>query len=400
MIEVSKGKYHHGLTIREFREKCGLTQARLAELWPKSSKFGGGEGVNVTYVQDIEHGKKRVEDPGTLRKLCDILNIPHWRFGLSEYDPFNPQVLPGRGKSMYGETLDTAECLLQDAWHLRRAVPLPQAEKTVHRLNDLFDYFRIYTPPPTQLEPRFLRLYAQVQRLNAVMNVEHQHYEKALDAFTCMHNIAKQLGDPPTLAISLMGMGTELERAGKQQEAIDRLEEARDVSFRASRQVAAFINAYLARAYAGNGDALHFNRAIETAQNIATDLKQRYGDGTDFVFHAMSGILAERSYGYLDTKEPKKTLAMQKEIIHQIAVEHNTWLEAWIPLDWARAYKMLNEIEMSVDAGLLFLHKTLVLKSPHAKSRAYVLLKSLEDAGYADVKVVQEFRDELEQANQ
>jgi hypothetical protein len=97
------------------------------------------------------------------------------------------------------------------------------------------------------------------------------------------------------------------ERAGQQQEAIDRLEEARDASFEASRQVAALVTAYLARAYASAGDALHFQRAIDAAQNIATNLGPRYGDGTDYVFHRMSGILAERSYGYLEIKEPKKT---------------------------------------------------------------------------------------------
>lgn len=395
MVEISKGEYHHGLTIKEFREKCGMTQAKLAELWPKS---GGGEGVNWHYVQDIEHGKKHIDDPYTLRKLCDILHIPYWRFGLSEYDPFNPQALPGHGKSMYDETLDAAECLVCDAWRLRRAVPLPITEKTVERINNLFEYYRIYLPPPLILQSRFLRLYAQVQRLNAVMDLERQRYKEALATFISMYDTAKQIEESAALALSLMGMGTELERAGRQQEAIDRLEEARDISFSSSKQIATLIHAYLARAYAGIGYALHFNRAIDVAQKLGADLKQRYGDGTDFVFHSMSGILAERSYGYLDIKEPKKTLAMQDEITRQIALDRNTWLDAWIPLDWARAFKMLHEIEMSVEAGLLFFHRASTLKSPHAKSRAYALLKSLEDAGYGDVKAVQDFHDELEQA--
>ncbi|MHB8598654.1 MAG: hypothetical protein ACYDER_17790 [Ktedonobacteraceae bacterium] len=400
MFEISKGAYHHGRIIKAYREKRGVTQAKLAELWPKSAKFGGGEGVNVTYIQDIEHGKKHIDDQRTLRKLCDILDIPHWKFGLSEYDPFNPLILPGRGKSMYEETLDTAACLLEDTWHLRRAVPLPKVEKSVHRLNELFAYFLENTPPPSRLEARFLRLYAQVERLNAVMDVERQQYEQALRAFESMYIIAKQLGEPSTLALSLMGMGTELERAGKQQEAVDRLEEARDVSFRATKQIAALIHAYLARAYASNGDALHFQRAIDTAQSLATDLHKRYGDGTDFVFHALSGILAERSFGYLDIGEPKKTLDLKDEINAQIATEHNTWLDVWIPLDWARAYKMLEEVEESVEAGLIFFHRALILKSPHAESRAFALLKSLEKAGYGDVGVVQQFREELEQSYQ
>src|SRR5579872_7170963 len=139
----------------------------------------------------------------------------------AEYDPFNPLDLPGRGKSMYDETLDTATCLLEDIWHLRRAVPIPKVEKSVHRLNELFAFFLENTPPPSRLEGRFLRLYAQVQRLNAVLEVERQHYEQALRAFEYMYIIAKQSGEPPILALSMRGVGTELDRAGTQQEAID-----------------------------------------------------------------------------------------------------------------------------------------------------------------------------------
>ena len=384
--------YHYGVTLKEYREKCDMTQAKLAELWPKSN---GDVGVNVRYVQDIEYGRKHIEDIYTLRKLCDILNIPYWRVGLSEYDPFNPQALPGYGKSMYDETLETAECLLRDTWHLRRSAPFPLVEKTIERLNALFAYFRVHVPPPLHLEGRFMLLYAQLQRLNAVMNVEQQHYKEAFNDFKRMYETAEELGNPATIAMALMGMGTELERAGQQEEAVDRLEQARDASFRASKQMAALIHAYLARAYAGNNDALHFNRAIDIAQRIASDLKGNYGDGTDFVFHAMSGILAERSYGYLDTGEPQKTLAMKEEITRQITLEGNKYLDAWIPLDWARAYQQLNEIEKSVDEALLFFHRATALQSSHAKSRAYRHLKALDDAGYSDVQAVKDFREEL-----
>ena len=391
---MAQASYHYGVTIKEFREQRDMTQAKLAEVWPKSN---GDVGVNVRYVQDIEYGRKHIEDSYTLRKLCDLLSIPYWRVGLSEHDPFNPQSLPGHGKSMYNETLDTAECLIRDAWHLRRAAPLPTTEKTVERLNALFEYFRVHVPPPLRLEERFLLLYAQLQRLNAVMNVERQRYKEALTAFERMYKTAEESGNPATIATALMGMGTELERADRQEEAVDRLEQARDASFGASKQMAALIHAYLARAYSGNGDALRFNRAIDTAQRIASDLKENYGDGTDFVFHAMSGILAERSYGYLDIGEPQKTIDMKDEITHQIMLEGNKYLDAWIPLDWARAYQMLNEIEKSVEEALLFFHRASALQSPHAKSRAYRHLKALDEAGYRDVQAVKDFRAELQQ---
>jgi len=388
---VTLDSYHHGQTIKEHRLKRGMSQATLAEYWPGGAK-------TIRYVQYIEAGEKHIDDQQTLRALSEILEIPLWRFGLSEYNPFSPQNLPGHGERMFHETLDTVEKLVQNAWYTRRVAPTPVTEETARYLRQLFEHFLTALPPPSALEPRFLRLYAQVQRLNAIMLIEQQHYKQAYATFSRMHAIAKQVGEPSTLALALMGMGTELERAGLQQEAINRLEEARDASFGASRQVAALVNAYLARAYASASDALHFQRAIDTAQAIATNLKERYGDGTDFVFHRMSGILAERSYGYLEINEPKKTLDMREDITLQIDLTDNTWLHAWIPLDWARAYFMLGEIEESVREGREFFHRVSSLESPHAISRAYHHLATLEDAGYANVKAVQDFRDELHQA--
>ncbi len=109
----------------------------------------------------------------------------------------------------------------------------------------------------------------------------------------------------------------------------------------------------------------------------------------------MSGVLAERSYGYLEIGKPEMTLAMKDEIMLQIRLDHNTRLETWIFLDWARAYLMLHEVEESVKAAQEFLRRSSTLQSDHALRRVCEYLKDLEDAGYADVQVVRDFREEL-----
>ena len=96
--------YHYGVTIREYREKAKMTQQQLAERWPKSERFGGGEGVNPTYIQDIEGGRKRIDSAQTLRKVCGLLSIPLWKVGLGEYDPFTATLT---GKSTYQKTFET-----------------------------------------------------------------------------------------------------------------------------------------------------------------------------------------------------------------------------------------------------------------------------------------------------
>jgi tetratricopeptide (TPR) repeat protein len=175
------------------------------------------------------------------------------------------------------------------------------------------------------------------------------------------------------------------------QEAIQYLESARDVTFNTSKNVAAYVHAYLARMYGTTGDEYHFEQAINTALNLAPD---SYGDGTDFVYHRLSGILAEKSYGFLDLGRPEKTLAMREEIEEQIKKDNNLRLAAWILLDWAKAYKMQGKIEESVKEGRDFYTQAQAMQSPHILSRAKRFASGLlNDA--KDVQVVKDFYDEV-----
>ncbi len=393
MARVSDSKYHHGTIIKEFRILRGMTQEDLAALWPKSN---GCVGVLPRYIQDVEYGKKHIDDPSTLRHLAEILHIPLWRFGLSEYDPFHPHSLPGCGRSLHDETLDTIESLIQQTWSLRCAARLVDAEKGIARLNRLFAYFQEHVPPPLRLQVRFRLLYAQVQRLNAVAYVEKKFYDEALDTYGRMYETAQQADDASLMALALMSQGTELERRGEKDAALSRLEEARDASFGASKHIIAFVHSYLARAYASVGDKVRFERAFHSARTMAGSLNGSYGDGTDFVFGRVSSILAERSYGWLELGEPQKTLEMRAEIEAQIRHDQDVRLETWIHLDWARAYQMLGQIEECIKEGQVFYQRAVAMQSPHAISRAIKFLGSLEKNGYGNVQAVQDFREELE----
>lgn len=388
-------EHHHGKVIKEYREKCKMTQARLAELWPRAS---GERGASTNYVQLVEAGKKNITDQYTLRALCDILEIPHWKFGLSEYDPFNPQALPGHGERMFHETLNVTEALIKQTLAMRRIAPLLEVQRSAQSLQHLFTYFLTYLPPPSQLEQRFLSLYAQQQSVQGLMYFENKQYEQALATFTGMYQTAKQLDDPVLMVHALQKMGVELKRADRHQEAIHALEQARDLSFKASKHVAAFANAYLAHIYAASGDVLHFERAINTALTLAEPLKESYGDGTEFVFQRLSGILLLRSRGYLRIKEPRKTLALHEELKRQVSSDANLWLDFRLHLYRARAYLMLNEIEASVESAREFFRDVVGWQSPHRTARGFELVEELEEAGYGEVKVVQAFRDELFEA--
>jgi transcriptional regulator with XRE-family HTH domain len=389
--------HHHGKVIKVYRENKGITQAELAEKWPKAS---GEVGVSTNYVQLVEAGKKHIAEQYTLRKLADFLEIPHWEFGLSEYDPFNPRALPGYGTRIFHETLNVTEALIQQTLSMRRIAPLPEVEKSAQSLHNLFTYFLTYNPPPSQLEPRFLSLYAQEQSIYGLMFFENKHYNQALKTFSNMYDIAKQLGDPVLMVHALQKMGVELRRGNHNQDAVNALEEARDISFNASKHVAAFANAYLAHIYAASGDALRFERAIHTAQSLADPIKESYGNGTDFVFQKMSGILLLRSRGYLRIHKPEKTLAFHEELKKQVDKDDNLWLDFRLHLYRARAYLMLDEIEGCIEAGRDFFRDVIDWQSPHRLARGYELLEEIERAGYGNLQVVRDFKIDLMQATQ
>lgn len=174
-------------------------------------------------------------------------------------------------------------------------------------------------------------------------------------------------------------------------EAVRYMERARDSTFNTSKNVAAYAHAYLARVYGSTGDTYRFERAINTALNLAPGT---YGDGTDFVYHRPSGILAEKSYGFLDLGHPEKTLAMREEIKEQINKDQNNRLDAWIHLDWAKAYKALGKVEESVKEGHDFYVKAQAMQSPHIITRAKRFANGLME-DYPNIQVVKDLYEEV-----
>jgi transcriptional regulator with XRE-family HTH domain len=395
-------KYHHGIPIREAREKLGMTQAQLAEVWPKAD---GNVGVSVGYVQLVETGKRVIESHLTLRRLCDILQIEYWRLGLSDFDPFNPLYTPPRGKRLLDQTLEFAEYSIRRFEDSYRIAPLPVAAADAKHLHQLFEYLEQHQPPTLQNEKRFLRLYIQTLVLDGIVFIGYEEYDKALQTFRKMKNIAERLGEPTWIAHSLLAIGIELHRSGYllrragdtsnwaayMQEAVQYVERARDLTFNTSKNVAAFVHAYLARIYGSTGENYRFEQAINSALNLAPD---NYGDGTEFVYHRRSGILAEKSYGFLDLGQPEKTLAMREEITKQIEKDKNNRLEAWIHLDWAKAYRMQGEIEESVKEGRAFYVKAQAMQSPHILTRAKQFANDLMK-DHKGIQIVKDFHEEV-----
>lgn len=385
--------YHYGLTIREYREKARMTQQQLADKWPRSERFGGGEGVNWKYIQDIEHGRKRIEDSQTLRKICSLLQIPLWKVGLADYDPFT-KILTG--KSTYTQTFDLMELTLQQIWILRKASLLPQAKEAITQLGKIFTYFETDDTPPLQAEGRYLHLLADYQCVNGVLAVDAMQYEQALGYYQRMYEIAKALDEPALIAHALMNVGVEYDRQGCYDQGVPYLEEARDYAFDASKAWTVIIHSYLSRIYASVGDSLRFQRANDTARRLSSHLASDFAQDQDEVYYAVGNILAERSAGYVALGEPQKALAMREEITAAVRIGQDVRVEAWLPLDWAKAYQLMGEIEPCIQELREFYQRCTIMGSSHALSQVQKVLHALDHEGYGDIPAVKAFKEELD----
>jgi transcriptional regulator with XRE-family HTH domain len=376
--------YHYGKTIREHRLLSGLTLSQLASQWPSKEL-----GVTARYVSDIERGVKNIGDTQVLRELARILDIPLWRLGLSEYNPFQET----GGTSMFFDR-DSLEELIQDTWYIRLSMPVNVTEEKVKKLSDIFTKL-VEINPLLKQNKDFLRLYAQIIRLQAIMCVEKKQYDKALQLYHKMLGIANEIQDSVTLALAYSRIGVELLRQDELKNALIYLEKATDVSFLTGKELAGLCFAMLARGYAQVGDEKQFERAINTAINFAYSMQEKPLVTQEFVFHSYSGILEEKSNGLILLQQGKKAIDMLPDIEKHIGLENHAYLNMWIPLDYAQAHMLQGEIEESIKQLRQFYENIKGHKSMHVMRKVYEHLSQMETRGYVGLQVVRSFIEEI-----
>ena len=105
--------------------------------------------------------------------------------------------------------------------------------------------------------------------------------------------------------------------------------------------------------------------------------------------------MAERSWGYIELGMPEKTLAMKDEIVEALRVGQDARVHAWIPLDYAKAYLMIGEIEACIDELREFYARCTIMGSAHALSQVEKVLTMVDKSGYGKLTMVKGFREEI-----
>jgi transcriptional regulator with XRE-family HTH domain len=390
--------YHYGMTIREGREAAHMTQAQLAEMWPQA---GDGTGVSANYVSAVERGLKHIADIQTLRRLCDILSIPYWKVGLGEYDPFNEQATSSQKKNgLFLLNLDSMETVIEQTWRCKLVEPLPVIQNYVNFLSKQCSIIKDHYPHSYVTNKRFLRVYAQVERLQAIIYTDKSQFKNAQAKNYAMLNAAKELDEAAPLALAYARVGLGLIRDDKVKDSIDALETARDYTFHTSKNLAALVNAFLARAYATNGDVTRFERTINTAINLSAAMGDRDMDTTDNVFYSKSGIIEEKSNGYILLKQAGNALSVLPYLEDQVKRENNHYLHTWMPLEWAQVHLLSGEVEASLQQLRAYLQSCSPYQSPWMLSLVSNHLREIIHQGYGDVQAVKNFQEEITQTFQ
>ncbi len=380
--------YHYGKTVREYRIANKMTLEQLASQWPSKET-----GVNIRYVIDIEAGKKRITDVDILRKLASILNIPLYKLGLSEYNPFNEENVTSAVIDM-----NILLELTQDIWYLRVNMPTDLIERKIVSLSNIFS--NLVTNNQNLLKSNdFLVLYAQLKRLQEIIYTEKHDYVHSLQCSYEMLEFAKQSGDIVSEAIATTRVGVELLRDEKK-EALDYLEQARDLSFAtSSKEVGAYCYTFLARGYATFRDEKRFTQAINTAIALADNMRGLSVTTKNYVFHAYSAVLEEKSNGLILLGRGNDALNELPEVDTQVAKENNTYLKMWMPLDYAQSFMLMNDIEMSIKWLEEFYNNTRNYNSERIHSRVKDHLAQLDDLGHENLSAVRGFKEMYFEAN-
>lgn len=375
--------YHYGKTIREYRILKRMSLTQLARLWPSCET-----GVSIRYVSDIERGVKFIQDILLLRKVAALLDIPLWKLGLSEYNPFQE----AGGTYMFFDS-DALEELIQDTWLLRMHVPLPIFIAKVEKLSAQFTKLREHNPL-LESNKDYLHLLAHCKRLEEVVYTEKRDYGQALKSAHAMLHLAERAGDTVAQAIANIRIGVELLREddrAKNLLALKYLEKGCDISLSLSKDVIGFCHAMLARGYAQVGSLEKFERAIETAITFSSDMIGQTVVTSGYVFHSFSGILEEKSNGLILLQQGKKALDTLPEISKHVTLEKNTYLDMWLPLDYAQSFLCENDIEQSIAAVYQFYENIKSYSSQRINSKVIDHIKQMNERGYGNEKIVREF---------
>ncbi|MEC4020487.1 helix-turn-helix domain-containing protein [Streptomyces sp. H27-D2] len=293
-----------GAILRFYRAVHGLNQTEL----------GHQLGYDKTYISAVEVGKRRLDDVGSRRRICERLRLPPHALGITD-----PADSDHRAMLQFGEsTLRLAEIARQSG-HASAAVA--ELWPLVARLEARFE------DGHTERDVLRLLARARVGLGVALGNVLPEERLSTAAHWTAKSlHIARHFEDPGFLSYVLRMHGNELRKAHLRGAAVDRL--CRAAALAPDLDARAAVLPLLARASGTIGDLQMFDRATKESGELL-DSVEHTSLFNPFALHEIrlrglvaTGRPAEAIRLADSSPAPTMTVAPQWRVIELVTVAH------------------------------------------------------------------------------
>ena len=289
------------------------------------------------------------------------------------------------------EWLDNAESMVNLSWEAWFASRPKQAGRELSRLLPKLQHL-LYTSVLSTHKLHIQELIIRCHGLLGVISLDALENNTALFHYTHAHQIATEIHDVNQATTYLALIGDVLRRQNEKQQAISRMEHARDQAINASRATQGHVLQLLAYTYADTGNEPAFEHTIQEATDLlAFTGEARDTVGKEFVPFEIYEIRGKASRDLGKPIDALKYLELAEKTLRAEAATPR-W-HALLDISKGQAYSDAGDLTNGVELasrGFLLAYKC---HSPRQMNRVRKLLRKLEASPLKGEQKVRELKE-------
>jgi transcriptional regulator with XRE-family HTH domain len=296
-------KNEFGGLVKAYRNQRGWTQEELAERW----------GYAREYVSQIERGKRRLDSVEQVVRLADILDIPQEKLEAIGRGIPRRKIQATTPKeaddAILQMLLAPSRDMVQLSYMLWIADQHPVLEEKLEALTlnldqALTSYHGEFLKPAQQL-------LAYTHQMRGRIAFDHLDFASASGHYAEMVDLGRELNDPDIVTTGMVYQGSLLRKRGRFEAALRCFEAAQPFMAAASTATQGIYHLNLSTVYADAGQEKPFLQAIDSALEIARDVKDSIvGLANDF---SLDDVLWAQAGGFSELWKPEEALEVYKK---------------------------------------------------------------------------------------
>jgi transcriptional regulator with XRE-family HTH domain len=330
-----------GQVVKAYRQQRGWTQEELGERW----------GYTRAYVSQIEQGKRKLDSMTQVMRLADILDIPQEKLeaigrGIPKRK-IEVQKPEQADSAILQMLLAPGRDMIQLSYMLWIADQSPILEEKLEELTisldqALISYHGEFLKPAQQL-------LAYTHQMRGRIAFDRLDFASASGHFSEMIDLGQELNDPDIITIGMVYQGSLLRKRGRFETALRCFEAAKPFSSAASEATRGIYYVNLSTVHADSGQEKPFLHAIDTALEIAKDIKDSItGLANDF---SLDDVLWAQAGGFSELWKPGEALKVYGQTDKLRPFRPLRELGAYT-IDKGEAYLRSGNLDQGIDLSL------------------------------------------------